>query len=224
LDALTLEIETLISNPDFIRAKTDYKNAQKELDAFLKSYREEIKANKARRKLARKEIINRESKEQLVKHSELSLESKLEQLAYKKEKKNRSAALVSLEERFVCFEKDIKTLKERRAEKSKKIQEDVFKTSSFLNFKGETENLLSLFKDTYEGVPPAGAGECSAPRMLQSCYKLGFKPITFTEFWWGAPPKKTASFTQYALRRLQRKMRAYFKPHVGRGQFRGEPT
>jgi tRNA pseudouridine32 synthase/23S rRNA pseudouridine746 synthase len=190
LDALTLEIESLISNPDFIRAKTDYKNAQKELGAFLESYRKEIKANKARRKLARKEIINRESKEQLAKLSELSLESKLEQLAYKKEKKNRSAALVSLEERFVCFEKDIKTLKERRAEKSKKIQEDVFKTSSFLNFKGETENLLSLFKDTYEGVPPAGAGECSAPRMLQSCYKLGFKPITFTEFWWGAPPKK----------------------------------
>ena len=154
------------------------------------SYRKEIKANKAQRKLARKEILNRESKEQLAKLSELSLESKLEQLAYKKEKKNRSAALVSLEERFVCFEKDIKILKERRAKKSKKIQADVFKTSSFLNFKGETENLLSLFKDTYEGVPPAGAGECSAPRLLQSCYKLGFKPITFTEFWWGAPPKK----------------------------------
>ena len=49
---------------------------------------------------------------------------------------------------------------------------------------------MNLFKDTYDGVPPAGAGECSAPRLLQSCYKLGFKPITFTEFWWGAPPKK----------------------------------
>ena len=190
LDALTLEIETLISNPVFIKAKRDYQDGKKRHEAFLESYRKEIKANKAQRKLARKEILNRESKEQLAKLSELSLESKLEQLAYKKEKKNRSAALVSLEERFVCFEKDIKILKERRAKKSKKIQDDVFKTSSFLNFKGETENLLSLFKDTYEGVPPAGAGECSAPRLLQSCYKLGFKPITFTEFWWGAPPKK----------------------------------
>lgn len=190
LDALTLEIDTLISNPDFIRAKTDYKNAQKELGAFLESYRKEIKANKARRKEARKVIINRESKEQLDKLSELSLESKLEQLAYKNEKKNRSAALTSLEERYVFFEKDIKKLKEQRAEKSKKIQDAVFKTSSFLNFKGETESLMSLFKDTYTVTPPAGAGECSAPRLLQCCYKLGLKPITFTEFWWGAAPKK----------------------------------
>ena len=190
LDTLTLKIETLVCNPDFIKAKTDYIHAQKKHDAFLDSYRKEIKANKATRKLARKEVINRESKEQHAKLSELNLESKLEQLAYKKEKKNRLAVLVSLEKRLLSFEKDIKNLKEQRAEKSKKIQADVFKTSSFLNFKGETENLLSLFKDTYEGVPPAGAGECAAPRLLQSCYNMGFKPITFTEFWWGAPPKK----------------------------------
>ena len=122
LDALTLEIDTLISNPDFIRAKTDYKNAQKELGAFLESYRKEIKANKARRKVARKVIINRESEEQLDKLSELSLESKLEQLAYKNEKKNRSAALTSLEERYVFLKKTLKNLRNKGLKNQKKYK------------------------------------------------------------------------------------------------------
>lgn len=53
LDTLTFEIETLACNTDFIKAKTDYIHAQKEHGAFLDSYRKEIKANKATRKLAR---------------------------------------------------------------------------------------------------------------------------------------------------------------------------
>ena len=190
LDVLTEKIERLSAMPDFVKAKKDYQNALKEHGRFIASSRQTIKTNKAKRKQIRVSILEKASEIQIDKLSQLSLESKLEQIAYKKEKKQRSAALLVLEDAFLTFEKNIKNIKAKRAEKSKKLQEQVFKAASFLNFKGEKKDLFSLFKGAYQGVPPSGAGECSGPRLLQSCYKLGFKPITFTEFWWGAPPKK----------------------------------
>lgn len=38
-------------------------------------------------------------------------------------------------------------------------------------------------------TPPAGAGECAAPKLLQYAYIHGLKPIAMAEFWWGNSPK-----------------------------------
>ena len=37
--------------------------------------------------------------------------------------------------------------------------------------------------------PPAGAGECAAPKLLQFALKNNLKPISIAEFWWGNPTK-----------------------------------
>ena len=190
LDTLTEQIETLTTHPEFITAKKKYQAALNKHNDLVASNRFEIKSNKSKRKEIRATLTNKENPEQIETLSKLNLESKLEQLAYKKIKRQGSETLLILKEAVMTFEREIKALKKQRAEKSKNIQEEVFKTASFLNFEGKSNHLLSLFKDTYEGVPPAGAGECAAPRLLQSCYRLGFKPITFTEFWWGLAPKK----------------------------------
>lgn len=34
-------------------------------------------------------------------------------------------------------------------------------------------------------VPPSGAGECCAPKLLQAAYALGLQPLAMGEFWWG---------------------------------------
>ena len=188
LDVLTERIGAIVACPKFIDAQNAYQKARKEFDVFIEKSRSEIKENKAKRKKIRATILNKEKKSETL--SQLSLESKLEQIAFKKDKKHRSADLYNIEEAFLSFKKEIQRLKTQRAKRSKRLQEMVFKTTSFLNYEGDEENLLSLFSGSYEGTPPSGAGECSAPRLLQSCYKMGFKPISFTEFWWGAPPKK----------------------------------
>ena len=33
---------------------------------------------------------------------------------------------------------------------------------------------------------PSGAGECCAPKLLQTAYRLGLDPVAMAEFWWGA--------------------------------------
>src|SRR5690606_28346717 len=58
----------------------------------------------------------------------------------------------------------------------------------FLNAKGETRAVLDIFEEAIKMLPPAGAGECAAPKLLQYAYLHNLKPICLAEFWWGAPP------------------------------------
>jgi tRNA pseudouridine32 synthase/23S rRNA pseudouridine746 synthase len=76
------------------------------------------------------------------------------------------------------------------------------------NAQGEEADLIDIFKDykspfpeeeyiAYKegrittkprgkyGVPPGGAGECCAPKLLQHAYLNGLKPICMGEFWMG---------------------------------------
>src|SRR5690606_8077660 len=46
-----------------------------------------------------------------------------------------------------------------------------------------------IFTETVFEKPPAGAGECATPKLLQYAFLHDFKPIAFGEFWWGASPK-----------------------------------
>lgn len=48
---------------------------------------------------------------------------------------------------------------------------------------------MSYFCTNYTKFPPAGAGECAAPKLLQYAYKHQLKPIAMAEFWWGDSPK-----------------------------------
>lgn len=40
-----------------------------------------------------------------------------------------------------------------------------------------------------EALPPSGAGECCAPKLLQYAFSHNLKPIAMAEFWIGAPSK-----------------------------------
>lgn len=81
---------------------------------------------------------------------------------------------------------EISSLKEKRTQKSMGLQQRLFENYNFLNLSGKEKNLLDIFKYSSSGRPPAAAGECSAPKLLQYAIKHGLKPIAITEFWWGS--------------------------------------
>ncbi|MBQ1859301.1 MAG: RluA family pseudouridine synthase [Paludibacteraceae bacterium] len=92
---------------------------------------------------------------------------------------------------------------------SQRLQRLLFANYSFLNSQGESKNLLDIFKDEQPilspeewfsksavshqssafRLPPSGAGECCAPKLLQFAFAHGLKPIALAEFWVGAPSK-----------------------------------
>ncbi len=80
-------------------------------------------------------------------------------------------------------------LKAQRKNRSYELQHQLFASYVFLNAKGESKSLVKIFSD-YEGkIPPAGAGECSAPKLLHYAYEHQLTPIAIAEFWWGKSNK-----------------------------------
>ena len=84
---------------------------------------------------------------------------------------------------------NIERLKEERKQRSITLQEWIFRQFRLRNALGEEEDILSIFKRTAHRNPPAGTGECAAPKLLQYAYLHGFQPLAMAEFWWGNSPK-----------------------------------
>ena len=92
-------------------------------------------------------------------------------------------------------------------EESQRLQRLLFANYNFLTIRGEQKNLLDIFQNekrivpaeewfsktstppSKSSLPPAGAGECCAPKLLQYAFAHGLKPVALAEFWVGAPPK-----------------------------------
>lgn len=70
-------------------------------------------------------------------------------------------------------------------ERSRALQDWWFRQFTFYNARGETRSLVDIFG---ERRPPSGAGECSAPKLLQAAYRLGRRPLCMGEWWMGAAP------------------------------------
>ena len=54
---------------------------------------------------------------------------------------------------------------------------------------GEEKSLVDLFAIAGYKNPPAGAGECAGPKLLQYAFQHQLKPLAIAEFWWGLSPK-----------------------------------
>lgn len=84
---------------------------------------------------------------------------------------------------------EILVLKTKRKNHSLSLQQQLYDQYHFLNQACETKSLLALFRQAAYKNPPAGAGECAAPKLLQYAFQHRMKPVAIAEFWWGMSPK-----------------------------------
>ena len=82
----------------------------------------------------------------------------------------------------------IKRLKAERRQLSIALQREIFSHFNFLNPSGTYRNVIDIFADAKRGLPPGGAGECAAPRLLQYAYEHRLLPLQIAEFWYGSSP------------------------------------
>ncbi len=88
---------------------------------------------------------------------------------------------------LTVFTEELQTLKEERKRKSAILQETLFSKYQFLNQKGIVKGLSEIFTSPTI-KPPAGSGECAAPKLLQYAFQQNLKPVAMAEFWWGKSP------------------------------------
>ena len=86
-------------------------------------------------------------------------------------------------------EEYIQSLKEERKNRSIALQQWIFHQFILLNAKGEQQDIHQIFETYAHRLPPAGTGECAAPKLLQHAYRNGLQPLAMAEFWWGNSPK-----------------------------------
>jgi tRNA pseudouridine32 synthase/23S rRNA pseudouridine746 synthase len=82
----------------------------------------------------------------------------------------------------------ITALKEERKMRSGNLQKQLFEQYNFRNAKGQHKNVVSIFDEFDRTTPPAGSGECAAPKLLQYAYENQLTPLALAEFWWGCSP------------------------------------
>ena len=71
-----------------------------------------------------------------------------------------------------------------RTQRSRVLMAQIQDSYHFANARGELRALRQLFAPA---EPPAGAGDCAAPKLLAHAYRLGLKPLALAELWLGAP-------------------------------------
>ncbi|MDE5871383.1 MAG: RluA family pseudouridine synthase, partial [Muribaculaceae bacterium] len=84
-------------------------------------------------------------------------------------------------------EAKLEAMKERRRSDSEDLQKWLFDSFGLLNAHGEIKSLSEIFAETPLKIPPSGAGECCAPKLLQTAYLNGWAPLSMAEYWYGKP-------------------------------------
>lgn len=190
LTVMNKRTRELENSGEYAQAKTLLAELKKQAEQEIEERRLLRVANrKARKELKLKSIdenngmLPAEVEKQIVQQS---MKDKFE-LRRLTEEWNEKIALQQGE--VSVFEEEINSLKKARKLKSNDLQQQIFDNYHFLNFSGEEKSLWTIFQTELQKQPPAGAGECAAPKLLQYAYQHGLDPIALAEFWWGTSPK-----------------------------------
>ena len=190
LNAMNAEISHLESNTTYIASLNQIEWFSKEKEIKVAEKKSENKRLKNERKALReanKSLMSEEDyrmfEDDLIKQS-LRDKHELNMLI-----QDYDERLNSLKEITKAFEIRLQELKEGRKNKSNELQRRLFESYAFLNANKESKNLLDIFETDLNIQPPAGAGECCAPKLLHFAYKHQLKPLAIAEFWWGVSPK-----------------------------------
>lgn len=190
LNVLTDEIETMENNPQYLEALEMLDEEKVKVKTEIDAKREEMRVAKKIRKERRKQGEQDLNEQQLqILIEELKKESLGRQYHFKKLSETWEQRVLEKQTIVDKYQQQINTLKETRKRKSNELQQRLFRQYTFLDAYRNQKSLLDIFSKTIHLKPPAGAGECAAPKLLQYAYNHELTPLCMAEFWWGASPK-----------------------------------
>lgn len=89
---------------------------------------------------------------------------------------------------FEALEMQMKLRIQERSTLSASLLRLWFELFTVPNAAGVERSVSALFSDEEGSLPPAGAGECVAPKLFAEAFRRKLKAVHFEEFWWGPPP------------------------------------
>lgn len=184
------DYNTLSQDPEIAELSAQIERERTAYEKEEQSHRQMMIMNRAIRKQQReegKETLAPERYQNLL--DDLSRQSVSEKITLKNLKQSWTDKSALKEQRLAELSAQLAALKHKYKSLSNALQHKLHKQYRFFNGHGQLRDLIDIFAPTSNPVPPAGSGECAAPKLLQFAYKHGFKPLAFAEFWWGTPHK-----------------------------------
>lgn len=170
---------------------TSYQKCRQALEEETARCSQLLSQAKARLKAAKELRDRRRQTEQLSESEQAAMirESQFQKAELKRLERSLKEHLSSLQKETDTYVSQIEALKNERKSRSATLQQQLFEQFRLLNARGEVKDLCSIFAHTVHKIPPAGAGECAAPKLLQYAYFHHYRPVAMAEFWWGDSPK-----------------------------------
>lgn len=156
---------------------------EKEAENTITRYKTFMKQSQLKRNKQRESgILSENDLEALIRQSQF------EKAELKRIKDSQKVRIQAFKDSIIPWKEKLECLKHERKKRSADLQHWTFQQFRMLNAHGEVKDLCEIFADTQQKQPPAGAGECAAPKLLQYAYQQGWHPIAMAEFWWGDSP------------------------------------
>ena len=181
ISAINSEIRAIENDPEYLQSVEQHEQTKKRLQAEVDAFKAEVDAAKVRRDARRKSGESLSEEEQ----AEMIRESQFMKAELRRRRKAMEQANSTLHIPHSTF---LKSLQRKRKQMSDELQRWLFSAYRMLNAKGEERDLIDIFREYTHAMPPAGAGDCCAPKLLQYAYLHHLRPVCMAEFWWGESP------------------------------------
>ena len=178
------EVELLEKELDDFYHQSDYLKMLRTTENLLSEHEKKMKTAKVLRDMKR--LQRNISPEE---NAELIRESQFMKAEMRRIKKRCEELEKPWKEKEQSLTDRIEQLKKQRKEASDDLQRWLFSQYKMRNAQGETKDLIEIFNDYNGQLPPAGSGDCCAPKLLQYAFENNLQPLCMAEFWWGASPK-----------------------------------
>ena len=162
----------------------DYEHRKKKGEAEIYEFRSQCRRSKAERD-ARRKAGDADDTELTA----MIRQSQFEKAELHRIKRRVAEELEPLAERLKQAHSCLVVLKEKRRSDSEALQKWLFASFKLLNARGESKSLSEIFSGTSLRIPPSGAGECCAPKLLQAAYLREWHPKAIAEYWYGKPKR-----------------------------------
>ena len=181
ISAINREIAAIEHDAEYLQSVAQHEQTKKRLQAEVDAFKAEVDAAKVRRDARRKsgEPLSEEEQAEMIR------ESQFMKAELRRRRKAMEQAESTLNTQHSTF---LKSLQRKRKQMSDELQRWLFAAYRMLNAKGEERDLIDIFREYTHAMPPAGAGDCCAPKLLQYAYLHHLRPVCMAEFWWGESP------------------------------------
>ena len=181
ISAINSEIAAIENDAEYLQSVEQHEQTKKRLQAEVDAFKAEVDAAKVRRDARRKsgEPLSEEEQAEMIR------ESQFMKAELRRRRKAMEQANSTLHIPHSTF---LKSLQRKRKQMSDELQRWLFAAYRMLNAMGEERDLIDIFREYTHAMPPAGAGDCCAPKLLQYAYLHHLRPVCMAEFWWGESP------------------------------------